>query len=201
MLKNLGKVPNKAFVLITGDNGVGKSILALQLASELNKKTLIVSTQEDEEEIKRRVETFNFNLKEYKVEFISNEIYEGLDSTDLFTIDFEGLLSLVLENYEVIVLDSIDFLEFMFEDFNLFRKALIVLKNIARKQNKILIAVSSVYSDPEKESFEQFLSDIVIEMYYKDSERYLFIKKNRFSKHDNKERRFKIEDKKGIVIL
>ncbi len=200
MLRNL-KIPNKAFVLLTGDNGVGKSILALQIASYLNKKTLIITTQETEEEIKRRIKTFNFNLKEFEVEYISNEIYEGLDTTDLFTIDFEGLLSLISKDYDVIIIDSIDFLEFFFEDFNLFRKALLIIKNIMKKKNKILIAVSSVYSDPEKESFEQYISDIVIEMYFKNDKRTLFIKKNRFSKVLSKEFNFLIEDGKGITIL
>jgi len=85
-----GLVPG-SLVLIGGEPGIGKSTLALQIALNLDKKTLYISGEESLQQIKMRAERINNNpkncyvLSEVSIETIINQIEH--ENPDIVVID------------------------------------------------------------------------------------------------------------------
>lgn len=85
-------------VLISGDPGVGKSTLLLQLSSKINKKVLYVSAEENESQ-------FAIKATRMGLDFNNVEVFS--------TVDIESVLN--AGNYDLLIIDSIQ----MFSDSSL----------------------------------------------------------------------------------
>lgn len=116
-----GGFPQGRTMLVTGDAGSGKTIFALQFARSSclqNKKTIYITTEEDEKDLQRQANTFGWDLNALKNEGLLNflelteekvrvteaEINIGVEP---FKSNFDQLIQETSSDVEVVVIDSL----------------------------------------------------------------------------------------------
>jgi KaiC/GvpD/RAD55 family RecA-like ATPase len=116
-----GGIPKYRTLLITGDAGSGKTILALQFAKkscEQNSKTVYITTEEDANDLRIQADTFNWNLEQYEEKGLLNfielaeiraRVTEAEMSIDLEAVkgNFSKFTNELPEDTEAVIIDNI----------------------------------------------------------------------------------------------
>ena len=151
-----GGIPENSLILLSGQSGTGKTISGLQFLFNSNDKGIFVSFEDPIDQIKDTAASFGW--KGDNVIFLK---YDPFKIEDIFEIIEDNIRK---TNTRRVVIDSVSALGIYMKDSGDFRRAILQLSNMLRKNNCTSLIVSEVV-DPKTISrfgMEEFMTDGVI---------------------------------------
>lgn len=202
-----GGIPEKNIVLLSGTCGAGKTIFGLQfLMSAADKEPGIFISFEDEiPQLRMTAKYFGWDTlkyeKENKIRFLK---YDPFKIEDIFELVESNIRELKARR---VVIDSVSSLGLYVKDIPEFRRMLLHISSMLRKNNCTSLLISEVLPGTKKLSrfgTEEFVSDGVVMLYNilisGEYRRGISIWKMRATDHSRKIHPYKINEK-GITVF
>ena len=195
-----GGIPENGLVLLSGQSGTGKTIFGLQFLFSSNDNGIYVSFEEPVEQIKDTAASFGWTDKKERIRFLK---YDPFRIEDIFEIIEDNIRKTAARR---VVIDSVSALGIYMRDSGDFRRAILQLSNMLRKNNCTSLLISEVVNTNKISRFgmEEFVTDgvIVLQNIFANSEykRGINVWKLRNTDHSRRLHPYRITDK-GIVVF
>jgi len=218
-----GGYPESRGVLITGDSGSGKTILALHLIYQScmdNKKCMFIATEETPEDILLQAESLGMDLSQFydNGKLVIHRVYEervyevirgaewGTGDTNELSSNIVKLKDIVVGANDVVVIDNIGVFTLNMS-LNVFRAQFDALNHVLSKRGYTTVYIMDETSNIRTEKVAAYSVYGGIKLSKKENpytnkhERYIEIIKMRNTHIPEEPGRFEIVPERGIVLI
>ncbi len=205
--------------LITGPAGSGKSLFGMQFiyngVQTFDDTGIFITLEEGSENIKNTMANHNMDIDKYinegKLYIIDlGEVEKDTSKTARRIRGFESLAEFLLNLIKIshasrVVVDSISAIGIFYDTSGDLRQGLFRFGRFLKENNVTAVLTTELLSENQATRFgvEEFIADSFIQLISREENgmlnRYLLIRKIRFSNHDQKLHKYRISTE-GIVI-